>query len=432
MKERVLQWIRGQNLLSATDRVLVAMSGGRDSVCLAHLLQTSGYQIALAHVNYGLRGIDSDADEQFVLSLGAGWGIKTHVKHVDPVVFEEGPVQEKARRIRYEFFETLCTGHGYTHIATAHHADDRMETLFINLLRGTGIHGLKGIPASRGNILRPLIHTSREEIEAYIKEHGLLYRDDASNATDKYERNRIRHKLIPLLKEIDPDALQKLQRSMANLEEDARAMENAATALREETGDGHVVNLKLLPEASKDTWCYHALYPFGFNRDQAADITQAAGSGKYIANAGYTAVRKGDMVIVRPNVPRPTEALVIPQAGEYTFGNKAIRVASRSLGKEKIPRDKKHIWLDASRVHFPLTLRHWQAGDRFQPLGCDYQVKVSDYLTDKKVDRINKQDTLLLCDATAKVLWVVHHEIADFAKVDDTTTLVYSITIPSV
>jgi len=427
--EAVIRFIREEKLLSLQSPVLVAISGGRDSVCLAHLLHTNGYTIALAHVNYGLRGQASEDDEAFVRDLGLQWNIKTHVKRVEPGSVGPRSLQETARNIRYAFFSELVEQYGYSAIATAHHRDDRIETLFLNLLRGTGIHGLKGIPARRGNIVRPLLYTSRKDIDLYLRQHGLTYRDDVSNESDRYTRNRVRHHLVPLLEEIDPEATGKLDRSLTHLAKDADAVAEMAAALVEKTEDGWLINLRTLPGTTHDTWCYHCLRPFGFNRQQAADIAQTATSGKFIGNSEFTAVRKGDLVIVRTAGQTPARTWQIPGPGVYDTGKQTLQITLQPAQYDKMPRDNSSVWLDASRLQFPLTLRAWKHGDRFQPLGCDYEVKISDYLTDRKVDRIAKQSVLVLCDAQEKVLWIVDHQVADAVKIDVATREIYCCTI---
>lgn len=427
MKEAVLRFIHDQGLLSPDDRVLVAISGGRDSVCLAHLLHTSGFHVALAHVNYGLRGKASDDDESFVKELGLRWHLKVYVKHAEPGSFDRDSLQEVARNIRYAFFDQLVSTNGYTAIATAHHRDDLVETLFLNLLRGTGIHGLRGIPQKRGNIVRPLLHCSREEIDRYVRDHGLAFRDDVSNESDKYVRNRIRHHLVPLLAEIDPAAMGKIGRSIENLGKDAQAVMQMAEGLLEKTEEGWLINLRLLPDASRATWSYHCLRNFGFNRQQAEDIVMA-GTGKLITNETHTVVRQGDLLIVRENVSSP-KPLIAEAPGVYRFGDKALHIIPQAGEPGKMPRNNREVWLDATRVTFPLTLRKWEPGDRMQPLGCSYEVKISDYLSDRKVDRLTKNHALVLCDAHQKVLWLVNHQVADFVKIDEATREIYSCTI---
>lgn len=427
MKEAVLRFIQDHGLLTADDRVLVAISGGRDSHCLAHLLHTSGFHIALAHVNYALRGKASDEDEAFVKNLGLQWQVEVFVKHAEPGSLEQDSLQEAARNIRYAFFDELAASGGYTAIATAHHRDDLVETLFINLLRGTGIHGLRGIPEKRDNIVRPLLHCTREEIDRYVQAHGLTFRDDVSNESDKYTRNRIRHHLIPLLAEIDPAAMGKLGRSIENLGKDAQAVMQMAESLLEKTEEGWLINLRLLPDFSKDTWCYHCLRTFGFNRQQTADII-LADTGKLITNEVYTAVRQGELLIIRENTS-PPKPLIIEGPGVHTFGDNVLHIVLQAAEPGKMPRDNRRVWLDASRVVFPLTLRTWEPGDRFQPLGSPYEVKISDYLSGRKVDRLTKETVLVLCDAHKKVLWLVNHQLADSVKIDATTREIYSCTM---
>jgi tRNA(Ile)-lysidine synthase len=196
MEHQLETFIESQSLFSKQDRILIAVSGGRDSMVLTHLLHACNFRIALAHVNYQLRGKDSDADAALVEAFAKHLGVPFH----STVAWEkapEGNLQEAAREVRYQFFEALCAEHAYAFIATAHHLDDRIESLFMHLLRGTGIYGLKGIPVQRGNIVRPMLWADRTMIDAYALQHAVPYRDDTSNETDAYTRNKIRHHLIP-------------------------------------------------------------------------------------------------------------------------------------------------------------------------------------------------------------------------------------------
>lgn len=416
MTEKVSAFVQDHDLLQADDRVLVAISGGRDSTALAHWLHAHGYDIALAHVNYGLRAEASDEDAAFVRQLALEWSVAFHLHTVSSEAFEDGSVQEVARTIRYTFFESLVEEHGYTKIATAHHLDDRIETLFINLLRGTGLHGLSSIPAKRENIVRPLLSVSREEIDTYIKHHSLAYREDATNAKDDYTRNKVRHHLIPMLEELQPNALFRLQTSLDHLAHDSKAMLAMSAMLVDRDNEDYVINLKLLPAEEKHTWLYHCLRPFGFNRAQAADLIQAKQGGAYTESETHTAVLKGNLMVARAKVSH-LEPVVIPESGDYPVGSGHLSIEAVPFDANDMPRSNDRIWMDAKSVNFPLTLRHWQAGERFQPLGCDYAVSISDYLTDKKVDRVQKEQTLVLCDRDGEIIWLLGVQLSEKVKV---------------
>lgn len=426
MTDCVLTFIRDQELLPSDTRVLVAVSGGRDSVALAHLLRSLGFSIGLAHVNYGLRGNDSNEDAALVAQLAKGWNIPHHVHDVPPGTFDTGSVQEKARKIRYGFFEEMARAHGYGRIATAHHADDHVETLFLNLLRGTGIRGLRGIPAKRGIIVRPLLPCTRADIDAYVDEHRLSYRDDASNAEDTYARNKIRHHLIPLLKELQPNALERLNTSLALIGKDGAALTAMTQSLVEHSEDGWVINLNQLPKQEPATWLYHCWRTFGLNRTQASDLLQAKQSGAIVESQTHTAVLKGGLVIVRTKADA-LEPIRIPGMGDYAIENARLRLSGVEHRSEAMPRSNDHVWMNAESLTFPLTLRTWQHGDRFRPLGCDYDVKVSDYLSDKKVDRLKKERTLVLCDANEAIIWVVGIQLSEKVKVLHSDTHVLSL-----
>jgi tRNA(Ile)-lysidine synthase len=421
------QLLESLRLIQRDEKVLVAFSGGRDSVALARFLNSEGWKIALAHVNYGLRGEESQLDAEFCQQFAKNHGVKFHLKTVDSSEFENCSIQEKAREIRYLFFQDLCLEFGYSKIALAHHSADQMETFFLNLLRGTGIKGLSGMPISRDNIVRPLIHTSRQEVDEYIKKHNLNYRNDASNNSDKYTRNRIRHNMIPMLDDLLENGENRIKSSLDRIQSDVLAMSEMAKNLLLKTELGWEIDLNSIPIPGRETWVYHSLRDFSFNRTQCSNLVNSS-PGAEIKSGHYTAAIFNQTLIIRDTaVPFQLE---IDSIGTFPVSKqKNLKIELLDYAPNSLPTSKSHVWLDADEVHFPLKLRTIIAEDQFRPLGCDYSVKVNRYLKDRQMNRLDRPQQLVLSDPNNDVLWVCGIQIADRPKCSEKTKRVLSLQI---
>lgn len=427
MKTRLQLFIAEHDLFKKDDHVLVAVSGGRDSVVLAHLLHACGYRIALAHMNFGLRGTESVADERFVRDFGAQLGVKVFLEKANwDMVSGEG-VQLQARELRYAFFDRICREMGFDKLATAHHADDDLETTFINLMRGTGIYGFEGIPVQRGNIVRPLLWATRNEIDAYTAEHKLSYRNDASNEGDDYLRNRIRHHLIPLLQEIENP--EKLKTSLANLKEDAYAMWQMSAHLSVQSGPHHVLLLKNLPPHARETWLYHCLRPFGFNRVQCRDLLVTGETGKSVKSGAFEAVVFKDEVHILNSDAALPMAVSIGNAGSYTFSEIALRLAFENAEKPFGNARQSYVKLDADKLEFPLILRMANSGDRFRPLGMAHEVGLLRYLKEKGFGPATHHSHPVLCDKKGEICLIVGVQIAEWCKLEPSSVRAVNISI---
>ncbi|NQV51877.1 MAG: tRNA lysidine(34) synthetase TilS [Flavobacteriales bacterium] len=426
MRQQLLDFIRDHALIHPDDKVLVAVSGGRDSIALAHALHTIGIKISIAHMNYRLRGEASEDDASFVEAFSKELGVAYHQK----IAWDSAPktnIQEAARQARYEHFEHLCVKHSYDKIATAHHFSDKVESLFINLIRGTGIHGLHGIPVQRGNIIRPLLWADRSIIDTYLSEHGLQWREDESNAKDAYLRNRIRHHLVPLLNELDIEAVQKLGGSMDRLQADAEAIDAMATKAVTLVGPHISIDLESFPAEHRATWLYHCLRPFGFNRSQCSDLEQAKQSGKKVEGSQYVAVTRKRGVDLLVKDPEAMPALRIEGPG--TFHHHGITVELRPAGSPDnlTSGANVNVTLDAARLAFPLTLRNVNRTDHFQPLGLDYEVVLMDYLREKGAGPAEIAETFVLTEADGRIAWVPEVQIAQWCKIEAFTTSILSL-----
>lgn len=419
--ESALKFLAEKLKISKSDKILVAASGGRDSTALSHLLHTNGYSIALAHVNYRLRGVESDEDEKFVENLAQDLGVEFHVCRLDEHSLDQGSVQLNARKIRYDFFQKLTENHGYRYVATAHHQSDQVETFFINLLRGSGTSGLSGIPEHRGNIIRPLISTTNEEINHYISKYELEHRHDQSNDGDDYLRNRIRHHLIPEIEKLHENGVSGILKSIELVKSDADAIKDMANAFVQNQHHTHTIDLSKLPEMSTLTWLYHSLKPFGFSMDRCRDLFLSKQSGKLIENNHFKATRQGQIIVVTKESVDEIQ-LQIDKEGIFEQRNFCIAVKHVSLMKMALmPKTKQKVWLSLTHENFPITISPWQAGDKFKPLGCDYWVSVSDYLSDKKFNRFEKESTLKATTNTGEIIWLLGIEISEHVRISKAT-----------
>ena len=383
-------------------KMLVAVSGGVDSVVLAHVLRALGFDISLAHMNYGLRGADADADQAFVESLGKAWGVPVHVKQVE---LEPGAnVQLAARDARYAWFEELQTTHGLKWVATGHHAHDHLETILYRLMRGTGNAGLVGIPVVRGCIVRPLRNTPKPQVLAYAKQHKLAWREDASNASDAYTRNRIRHHVVPALEARDPGVVQHWLAASDQALEQERAVQALANAWESE--------LVVLP--AEELWprnplLWELLKRRGFTSGQADQVVglRDADSGKAVRSTTHVAVQHGGAVHVLAAPDAPPAPITIPDLAALREVFDVQVFAANEVPKAFFERNAFFV-ADPDALDFPLVLRRWEEGDRIAPLGMHGTKLLSDVFGQAKVPVYARGHVPVLA-GTQGVLWVAGH-----------------------
>lgn len=430
---RIEDFISRNHLLEKDGKYLVALSGGADSVTLLWVLHELRYQIEACHCNFQLRGAESDRDEQFCVQLCEQLGIPLHRIHFDTRLYAEvhkESIELAARNLRYRYFAQLKEDVEADGICVAHHQDDTVETVLINLIRGAGIQGLTGISAKNGDILRPLLCVDRKEILAYLEEKGQDYVTDSTNLVDDVVRNKIRLNIIPMLKEINPAASKNIAQAAHHLEE-ANKMLSSIAICGEKSEDGtiRVAVLEIESAASAEYALYSSLSPYGFRGKAITEILASLHStGKTWTSETHQLVIDRECILIREKQTEAFQGMKIPETGCYVLprGEK-IKLSIREREIDFSPSKEKFlITLDADAVTFPLHLRLAQNGDTFHPFGMKGKKLVSDYLTDRKKNLFEKQSQLVLEDAKGQVIWVVGERTSELCKIkEDTKKILY-------
>ena len=416
---------------------IVALSGGADSVALLLGLLHLGQPLVAAHCNFHLRGEESDADEAFVRQFCEDKGVTLYVEHFDTEAYAKQQrisIEMAARELRYDFFERLRQQLGADTIAVAHHRDDNVETLLLNLVRGSGLKGLCGMQPQNGFIVRPMLNIPRTEIEAFLKEAHQPFRTDSTNTDTAFKRNKIRHELLPLLRELNPSIDRTLAETITRLNEAQSLLQSAPAPssprpLRSDSIAAPALPLRL-PFASlqsspaPQTLIFNFLSPYGFTPSQCRTIAQECSErvGAMYESGEYLCVRDREALILAPRPPRIAHFELPIDEGELTLPNGATlrlhRCARAAL--TEIPKSPNIACLDLAQITFPLFVRPPQEGDRFAPFGMKGTQLISDYLTNRKRNRLEKLASLLLCDAHGP-LWLINERPDQRAMITSST-----------
>ncbi len=441
LKENLDKYIKEYGLLGHEDKIVVAVSGGVDSMVLMSLLIDSGYDVAVAHCNFQLRGQESDEDEAMVRRVAEEYRVPFHNRRFDTggeMQRTGESVQLAARRLRYEWFDELCREYGYNLIAIAHHADDSVETFFINLMRGTGLRGLTGIHNLRRNIIRPLLFASRREILEYANARGIPFREDSSNRSTKYLRNKIRLGIVPLLRDINPRFTELMGSNISRLT-DAQLFINKSIELLHETAvtveNGMtVINPEAIPAGMPVNFVIYELLnsSYGFKGDVVDELTAAlkhGSTGKRFYSKEFAAWLDRGRIIVAPIAPDDSCQVDIQQGQPRIYcGNQAIMADYTDIDNIDTPVQPENIaMIDMDRLSFPLRLRRWREGDWFIPFGMDSHKKVSDYLIDAKVSMPEKQRQFVLLSGD-DIVWLVGRRIDNRYAVSKKTENILKLT----
>lgn len=418
--KKVSQFIEEKHLFGFSDKVLVALSGGADSVALLRVLLRLGYACEAAHCNFHLRGEESVRDERFVRALAERLGVPLHVIHFDTnayAVSHNVSVEMAARKLRYDWFAKLRQECGAKVVAVAHHRDDSVETFLLNLVRGTGINGLQGIRPVNGDVVRPLLCVSRVEILDYLSSLGQDYVTDSTNLQDEFVRNKLRLNVIPILETINPSVSDTIAETARRLSDVAQVYQEAIQAAKQRVmPDGETIDIPALcREPGAQNLLFELLYPLGFNAAQVNDVFRAlhGESGRMFYSREWVLLIDRNRLIRRPSgevEPQPELCL------ERMEVNPPFSV----------PHNNKEAYVDAEKVQGELTLRKWQSGDKFIPFGMKGFKSVRNYLRDKKFSRFEKERQWVVCDGD-RIVWLVNERLDNRFRVTSETRFVINL-----
>ena len=418
-------------------KLLIAISGGLDSVVLTHLCHKLKLDFALAHCNFNLRGKESDADESFVLQLAKDLNKECFIECFDTLAYAQEnklSIQMAARELRYNWFNELAEQLQFDYILTAHHADDNLETFLINLSRGTGIEGLTGIPEINENVVRPLLPFSREDIEQYARAENLHWREDSSNASTKYLRNKLRLEVIPKFKEVNPQLLQNFNKTIAHLQDSKVIIDDRIDAISnqviEDINDDNMnFNIaEIVKLSNPKAYLYELLKDYNFTQwNDIYDLLEAQ-SGKYVVSATHRLIKDRGCLLLSQ-----LDKNVHSSAVESYLIEESTKQFKTPLGTLFLETTKQLNKLNASTIYvdkevlkFPLTVRQWQEGDYFYPFGMKEKKKLSKFFKDEKLSLIEKENVLLLCSGD-DIVWVINRRPDDRFKVTESTKKILKI-----
>lgn len=434
MLNEFLTFINKQNLIQPSQKVLLAVSGGMDSVVMCDLFSKAKIDFAIAHCNFGLRGEESNEDEMFVKKLSIKYKVPFFVTTFQTADFAENEkisTQMAARILRYEWFEKIRVQHSFDYIATAHHQNDVLETVLLNLTKGTGIAGLHGIRVKNGHIIRPILFAEKESIFDYVVENQIIWREDSSNESNKYQRNLIRNEVVPLLKQINPNLENTIQQTVERITAVEDIFEQEMEMLRKQItwsdSQAIYVNYKAIQTLSQPVIkLAELLKPYHFSYQQSQDIFEAFDkeSGKTFLTPTHTLVKdRTELVITPKNLQAFTSKTIEKNNVVVEFGERMLNIGAITEIEEgfTVPTAKKVACLDADKVRFPLQLRKWKEGDWFCPLGMNKKKLISDFLIDQKVP-LNLKKEVYLLTSNGSVVWVVGFRIDDRFKVTEKTS----------
>ena len=439
--ERFQEYVNRQNLFTRQDKILLTVSGGVDSMVLMSLCVNSGYNVGVAHCNFSLRGQESDEDEIMVQETARRYGIECYNKRFDTQGEMERTgesMEMAARRLRYEWFYELCDKHNYTVIAIAHHIDDSIETFFINMLRGTGLRGLTGISNRVGRVVRPLMFATRKEILDYALHKHITFREDSSNRSTKYLRNKIRLGLIPRLKEINPRFAFMMNQNVARLTATQQFIDSAIDNIFERAAriEGDICTIemdKIIDVRTRSFVIYEILSSrFGFKGDVVDALCKALdndSTGRRFYSRSHVAyIDRGNIVVARIEDKDPCEIMVNKGQQRAYCGNSVLYFEVCDVDSLPTYNVADNVaLLDAEKITYPLMLRRWCDGDSFTPYGMNGSKKVSDYLIDRKVSMAEKSRQFVLLSGD-EIAWLVGRRIAHPFRITDKTEWVLRIT----
>ncbi len=453
--DKFIARIEKTHLFSSKDKLLLAVSGGVDSVVLCELCKQAGYDLAIAHCNFQLRGEESERDEQFVRNLAGKYGVDIFVKKFDTEKYageNKLSIQEAARELRYGWFAELVQGQLLivnsqsatpahhspltTHLLTAHHADDNNETLLMNFFRGTGLHGLTGIPPSVNYIRRPLLNFSKDELLAFAKENNLEFVKDSSNQSSKYTRNFFRNEIIPAISKVYPLVKENLQDNIGRFKETEKLYLLSVEALKKKLcrvkgKEVHIPVLQLMAYNNR-ALVYEIISGYGFQEKQVEEVFKLAqsDSGKYIQSPGntYRIIKHRHWFIISPTASTQAWNIIIEENDkEISFPGGTLQFETTPTKNQQPQTTNSEACLDAKAISFPLLFRKWKTGDYFYPLGMKKKKKINRFLIDLKLSSTAKENVWVI-ESEQRIIWVVGHRIDERFKVTEKTSNLLRVT----
>lgn len=434
--------IQNLNLFSRKDTLLIAVSGGIDSVVLLNLIVKSGFTCGIAHCNFSLRDEESEGDEQFVKSLAGKYHLPLFSVKFDTKKYAKLhgiSIQMAARELRYNWFEKTITENGFSYILTGHNLNDNIETFFINIIRGTGIAGITGMDTKSGNIIRPLLFATREQIHSYCIKEKIDYREDSSNAENKYIRNKIRNQIIPLIKEINQNFTTAITDNISKFKEIESiylwAIQDFKHKNFELQDDIVIIQISAFNNLEPlNTFIFEIFKKFNFSHHQTIDIKNVikAETGKHVDSDSYRILKDRERLIISPLHKEDTNKYLILKNKKTIFRPIRLSIKTFIKGAEyKIQQNVFTATLDNDKLKYPLQIRKWKSGDYFFPFGMKQKKKLSDYFTDHKFSQIDKQNTWLITSEN-EIIWIVGHRADNRFRVTENTKkiTVISITLP--
>ncbi|MCK4662226.1 MAG: tRNA lysidine(34) synthetase TilS [Bacteroidales bacterium] len=431
MEHSFLQFIKNNNLFKITDKILLAVSAGIDSVVMADIFFKSKIVCSIAHCNFHLRDNEANEDEIFVKNLAEQYKMPFYKIDFNTKEFAKQhnlSLQMAARDLRYEWFEKIRKENDYQHIAIAHNKNDSIETFLINIARGTGIKGLTGIKPKSGKIVRPVLFAYREDIEKYAKENSIEYREDSSNKSLKYHRNKIRHQLIPIFKEINPNFEQSITDTIQNLKETDKIfnsyIEIIISELIEYKDDTWLIKIESLKKLEPlHTYLFEILKPFAFSKQTIRDISNSFDkiSGKTFFSDNFKLIKDRNYLIIKKIEDKAEKTYLIEDKIKEINEPVKLKISLINKSKDfKISSNPDIAYLDYEKLFFPLSLKKWGKGDKFIPLGMKTSKKLSDFFIDNKLSIYEKENTWILL-SNGKIVWIIGYRIDDRFKITEKT-----------
>lgn len=433
--QRIKQYIADHQLLKPKAKVIIGLSGGADSVALLDILHNLGFECICAHCNFHLRGDESNRDAEFVRQLTTQYNLPLDIIDFDTTAYasEKGiSIEMAARELRYNWFEEVRKKYDAITIAVAHHKDDSIETVLLNLIRGTGIRGLTGIVARNGYIVRPLLCVTRNEILDYLNSKALAFVNDSTNEEDIYTRNKIRLNILPLLETINPSVKDAIQRSSENLLQVENIYKHyVEEAIKVVVYNNRVSIAKLLQYTEPKAILFEILSPYGFNPSTINDIYESLNgiSGKIFYSSSHKLLKDREYLIIDKKDSTTEKVFFINETDKHISSPINLKIDTILRGENFIIDKARNIlYADKNKINFPLTIRHWKQGDWFVPFGIKGKKKVSDYFSDQKFSLFDKENTWLLCSGN-DILWIIGYRSDERYKITDSTKEILKITL---